>query len=347
MAMTGKQRWRAVLEGNRPDRVPCDYWGTAEITSRLMADLSCPTERDLWSKLGVDKCIYTGPVNPRAKETGWHLQSLFSLWGVETKPISYDTGQYQEDAFHPLGAAQCVADVEQFPWPSPDEFDTQPLRDVCREWPDHPVLGATSEPFYLYCRLRGMEKALEDLIERPEIAESILAHIFEFDYALIGRVLREAGDSVDLIYLAEDLGTQESLLISPALFRKFLKPRMAALADLVHSYGKFVFHHDDGAIRPLIPDLLEVGIDILNPIQWRCKGMDRQRLASDFGDRVAFHGGIDNQQTLPFGTVDQVRQEVKDNLQQFTRYIVAPCHNLQANTPTENVVAMYEQVRAS
>jgi uroporphyrinogen decarboxylase len=120
------------------------------------------------------------------------------------------------------------------------------------------------------------------------------------------------------------------------------------MIELAHGYGVRAFHHDDGAIRPLIPDLLDIGIDVLNPIQWRCHGMERAALARDFGSRVVFHGGVDNQQTLPFGSPADVRREVEDNLAFFSTckgYIVAPCHNIQANTPTANIVALYEAVR--
>ena len=136
--------------------------------------------------------------------------------------------------------------------------------------------------------------------------------------------------------------------MSPALFRRFLRPTLGRMIALAHGHGVRVFHHDAGAIRPLIPDLLDIGIDVLNPIQWRCRGMERAALARDFGSRVVFHGGVDNQQTLPFGSPADVRREVEDNLAFFSTckgYIVAPCHNIQANTPTANIVALYETVR--
>ena len=114
---------------------------------------------------------------------------------------------------------------------------------------------------------------------------------------------------------------------------------------VAHQGGAFVFHHNDGAIRAILPDMIEAGIDVLNPVQWRCKGMAREGLKRDFGDRLVFHGAMDNQYTLPFGSVEEVRQEVDDNLRLLGAgggYILAPCHNNQANTPVENVVAMYE-----
>jgi len=192
-----------------------------------------------------------------------------------------------------------------------------------------------------------MEQALEDLIVNPEIADAALERIFEIHAAIIRGALAAAGDLITLVYVAEDLGTQESLLMSPASFRRFLKPRMKKMIELVHSFGAKVIHHDDGAIRPLLPELIEIGIDVLNPVQWRCHGMEREGLARDFGRSLVFHGAVDNQQTLPFGTPDDVRREVADNIRIFREckgYVVAPCHNMQPNTPTANILALYEAV---
>lgn len=347
MAMTPKERWLALMKGERPDRVPCDFWGTGEVLERLKRELNCQTERILWERLGVDKLIHLGPVHPQAWEREWHLQSLFSLWKVKTVDIAQAGGSvYRESVVHPLAKAASVAEVDQFPWPDPDEWDLSHLPAPLEEWKDYPILCGSSEPFYLYCRLRGMEQALEDLLSNPEIADAILEHIQAVDEGVIRRILKAFPGKIDFVYIAEDLGTQESLLISPRLWRRFLKPRMNRLIGLVHQFGVKVFHHDDGAIRPLLPELVETGIDLLNPIQWRCPGMEREALARDFGGKIIFHGGVDNQWTLPFGTADQVRAEVRENLRVFKdcRYIVAPCHNIQPNTPTENILALYEAV---
>jgi uroporphyrinogen decarboxylase len=347
--MTPRERWRAVLNGERPDRTPCDYWGTAETTARLLRDLGCRSERELWRELGVDKCIYLGAPHPRATEDTWHTPSLFSIWHVGTRQMPYadGLGTYEETVSSPLAEAQTAGDIECFDWPDPDEWDVDALCRACAEWPDYPILGGSFEPFYLYCRLRGMERALEDLVANPALAQAALERIFYVHEGVIRRALERLGGRIDFIYVAEDLGTQQSLLMSPRLFRQFLKPWLARMIALAHSYGAKAFHHDDGAIRPLIPDLMEIGIDVLNPIQWRCRGMERESLARDFGRQVVFHGGVDNQQTLPFGTPADVRREVGDNLRIFGNgkgYIVAPCHNLQANTPTANILALYEAV---
>jgi uroporphyrinogen decarboxylase len=348
--MTPRQRWEAVLRGERPDRVPCDYWGTDEITVRLKRDLGCKTDRELWSQLGIDKLVQLVPAHPRAKEGGWHLQSWFSVWHIGTTQIPYADGLgfYEEVTDPPLAAATTVHEIEQFDWPSADEWDVSSLRAQAEQWPDYPLLAGGSEMFFLYCRLRGMERALEDLVSEAAIADCILEHIGAFDLALTTRILDEVGSEVLFCYVAEDLGTQSSLLMSPRLFQRFLRPHMIRMIELVHSYGVKVFHHDDGAMRSLLPDLIEMGIDVLNPVQWRCRGMSRAGLVRDFGKQLVFHGAVDNQQTLPYGTAEDVRREVRDNIDIFRSgrgYVVAPCHNLQANTPTENVVALYDAVR--
>jgi uroporphyrinogen decarboxylase len=348
--MTPRQRWEAVMRGERPDRVPCDYWGTDEITRRLKKDLSCATDRDLWEQLSVDKLVQLVPTHPRATEKTWHLQSFFSVWQIGTRKIPYadGLGYYEEAVVHPLAAAASVRDVERFAWPDPNEWDVSGMRAQCDEWHDYPLLAGGCEIFYLYCRLRGMEQALEDLVSEPAIADAILERISAFDLAFTARILDAVGDRLLFSYVAEDLGTQDSLLMSPRMFRRFLKPYMQKMIDLVHGYGIKVFHHDDGAMRPMLPELVDMGIDLLNPVQWRCRGMQREELARDFGGRIVFHGGVDNQYTLPYGSPEDVRREVAENIRIFRGgrgYVVAPCHNLQANTSTENVLALYDSVR--
>ena len=184
-----------------------------------------------------------------------------------------------------------------------------------------------------------------DLILNPEIVHYCLDQLFDLAYQNTLRIYEAIPGRVLITYVAEDMGSQQSLLFSPAQIHEFLIPRMRRIMDLAHSAGAYVFHHSDGAVRPIIPDMIAAGIDVLNPIQWRCRGMDREGLKRDFGDRLVFHGGVDNQYTLAFGTVDEVAREVADNLRILGAgggYILAPCHNIQAVSPAENIVTMYE-----
>ncbi len=348
--LTARDRWLALFEGKDPGKVLCDYWGTAEVTSRLQKELNCPSERALFERLGVDKLVMLGPTHPHATEDTWHTSSLWSLFHVEVTNISYGEGlgTYEEAASNPLAYAETAADVERFAWPDPTLFDLEGLIAKMAAWEGYPIQGGCYEPFYVYCRLRGMEQALADLAINPAVAEAALERLYYFHESFIRRTLELAKGRVDFIYVAEDLGTQDNLLMSPATFRRFLKPWMRKMVDLAHSFGAKAMHHDDGAIRTLLPDLLETGIDMLNPIQWRCQGMEREGLARDFGKSIVFHGAVDNQHTLPFGTPDDVKHEVADNIRIFSKgkgYVVAPCHNLQPNTPTANILALYEAVK--
>jgi uroporphyrinogen decarboxylase len=346
--LTPRDRWLALFTGE--PQILCDYWGTAEVTDRLRKELGCASERALWERLGIDKLVLLAPTHPLAKEDTWHIQSLWSIWHVEVAIISYGEGlgTYEETVTNPLAKAETVADIERFDWPDPLGWDVDGMRAKCEAWHGYPIMGGCYEPFYLYCRLRGMEQALEDLALNPALAEAALERIYYIHESIIRRTLEAAKGLIDFIYVAEDLGTQDTLLISPAAFRRYLKPWMRKMIDLGHAHGVKVMHHDDGAIRPLLPELIELGIDVLNPIQWRCAGMGREELARDFGKLVVFHGGVDNQQTLPFGTPGDVRREVAENIRIFRDgkgYIVAPCHNLQPNTSTANILALYEAVQ--
>ena len=184
-----------------------------------------------------------------------------------------------------------------------------------------------------------------DMVLNPEMVHYCLDKLFDLAYEWTRRVYEQIPGQVLITYVAEDLGSQESLLYSPGHIHAFLLPRMKRMMDLAHEAGAYVFTHSDGAIFDIIPDLIDIGADVLNPVQWRCAGMDRARLKQTFGDQLVFHGGMDNQETLPFGSTGDVRQEVLHNLRILGEgggYILAPCHNIQAVGPAENVVTMYK-----
>jgi uroporphyrinogen decarboxylase len=184
-----------------------------------------------------------------------------------------------------------------------------------------------------------------DLVENPEIVHYCLGKMFELAYQNTLRIFDAIPGRVTCAYVAEDMGAQTDLMISPKHIREFLFPGMKRIIDLTHQAGAFAFHHNDGNCTRILPELVTLGIDSLNPIQWRAAGMDRAALKARYGSQIIFHGGVDNQYTLPFGTVAEVRQEVRDNLRILGAgggYILAPCHNIQPVTPIENILAMYE-----
>ena len=346
-AMTSRERWLALLEGREPDRIPTDYWATGEFTSRFMRDLECETESQMCERLHIDRPMSVGP---RCLAPHHPDDPQADMWGVRHQRIDYGTGAYNEVAQCPLAQFTTVAEVDAYTWPSADNFDYTPVTDALDASDGTRVVRAASfEPFLLYCNLRGLEQGFEDLALNPEIVEAILSHIFEFFHEHNRRIFEAGGGRIDITYIAEDLGGQTSPLMSVDTYRRFLMPNQVRMADLARSFGVHIMYHTDGAARPFIPDLIDhVGIEVLNPIQWRCPGMEREGLVRDFGKDVIFHGGMDNQYTLPFGTVDEVKAEVSENVRIFdsVRWICAPCHNIQAVSPTANIVAMYETIHA-
>ncbi len=339
--MTPKERWLAVLQRQQPDRLPMDYWATPEATRTLMTHLGVASTTELYAKLHIDHLVtvtpdYIGPALPADQD----------IYGCRYQEVAYENGTYSECIGHPLAAYASVAEIQaNYTWPSADWYDYSTIPAQVEGLDIYPVRGGGSEPFLTYCQLRGLEQAYIDLVINPEIVHYCLDQLFSFAYANTTRIYESIPDRVNISYVAEDMGSQTSLLFSPQQIHTFLIPRMKRMIDLAHSAGAYVFFHSDGAIRRIIPDMIDAGIDVLNPIQWRCSGMERLGLQRDFGEQLIFHGAVDNQQTLPFGSPEDVRAEVIENIHILGAdggYIIGPCHNIQANTPPENVIAMYE-----
>lgn len=336
--MTPKERWLAVLTRKTPDRVPMDYWGTTEITQKVMKHLGASSVEEMDKKLHIDRPL---TVAPRLKDP-----SIRNIWGLEYKTVDYGTGTYDECVSQPLAAYGSVDEIKKgYVFPTADLFDYSVIREQVRGQDHRPIRGGGSEPFLTYKMLRGEEQAFMDLVLNPEIVHYCLGKMYDFAYENTRRIYERIPGRVMISYVAEDMGGQENLMYSPAQIREFFLPHMKRMTGLVHENNAFAFHHNDGAIRDIIPDMIKTGIDVLNPIQWRCRGMEREGLKKDFGKQLLFHGGVDNQRTLPFGTAAEVREEVAENLRTLGRdggYILAPCHNLQAVSPAENVAALYE-----
>lgn len=339
--LSPKERWLAVLKKDKSDRIPMDYWATQETTAQLRKHLGCESEFEIYKKLHIDKVIKVEP-----EYAGPALAPGTDEFGCRHKNMSYGTGIYDECVSHPLTNYDSVDKIRKnYTWPDPDWWEYGSVKKQIKGKEEYPIEGGYYEPFLTYKDLRGSERAFMDLVENPEIVHFCLDRLFELSLTKIKRIYEQIPGKIILTYVAEDMGAQEDLMISPSHIKEFLLPRMKKIIDFVHQQGAFVFHHNDGSIQRIIPDLIDIGIDILNPIQWRCENMERRQLKADFGDHLVFHGAMDNQQTLPFGNRKDVKKEVLENLNTLGRgggYILAPCHNIQPNTPIENILTMYK-----
>jgi len=345
MSITPREIWLAMLEGKSVERIPTDFQATDEVTARLLVDLDCPDHEALFRKLQIDARRFVEPEwKPREERN-----PDADMWGVRYRAVDYGGGAYDEPVFHPLAKVDSVAEVHAHAWPDPDDFDYDCVtKTLDADDGFRPIHAGCYEPFLLYGYLRGLQRAFEDLALRPQIADAVLGHVFDFYHEHHRRIFETGKGRIDLTWVAEDLGSQTGPLMSLAMYRRFLLSNQIKMADLARANGVHVMYHTDGAARDFLPDLIDrVGIEVLNPIQWRCPGMEREKLVRDFGGRIIFHGSIDNQQTLAFGSVDDVVREVRQSVEIYrdARWICAPCHNLQPVSPTENIVAMYETIR--
>jgi uroporphyrinogen decarboxylase len=345
--MTSLERINKTLAHECCDRMPCDMWATKETLRALVQGVGAADENAMYERLGVDKIVwldapYTGDLVPR---DGFARRDV---WGVEYREQSYGKGSYLEPAFAPLSALGSVAEYDDFAWPDPALFDYGALARKAEAQPGRPLMLNFISIFEIYTAMRSFENALADLYVDKELASYALERITAIQIDYIGRSLDAAGDRIDMVYFSDDMGMQDRQLFSTEVYDELIGPRAERIIDAVHSRGKKVFYHTDGSAPEIVDRLVSMGIDILNPIQHVCPGMERERLNALYGGKVVFHGAVDNQKVLPFGTPADVRKETNDCMRLLGKgggYIVASCHNLQPNTPVDNVLAMYDAVR--
>lgn len=320
----------------------------------------CGVDDDLsmYRALGLDKIVFAGPVYLGTEKEKADLGSdpeerTLNHWGVPMKTVQAGAARYTEFFDPPLADCETPAALDSYPlWPKPERFDYAGAEGAARAVAgEFAVIGPWVSLFEIYCKLRGLEQALIDVLENEEFLEAALDRIEEIQTGMMERYFARAGRLLDLVFISEDIAGQQSLLMAPDAWERHLRPRLKRWCDLVHAHGYQVFYHTDGAARPLLRPILDCGVDVLNPIQHACPGMDMMELKREFGHRVIFHGGVENQSVLPHGTPEQVRAEVRQCLDTLGAgregFICCSCHNVQAGTPVENVLAMIEAVRES
>ncbi len=344
--MNARERMLAAINRQPVDRIPTDIWATGEVWGKLRnhfgatADIGAALHVDGFAGVGPH---YAGPPLPPAP-----AGESVDFWGIRKRSVPYDGGSYDEQSFNPLAAARTIDDLNAYAWPKASWFDYSRMRGEAGEaGKSRAVQCGYMAPFYYHNLLRGLEQSLVDPLLDPAFTRHLVGRISDFFYDYHRRMFEACEGLIDVAQVTDDLGSQTGPLISVALYREFYAPHHKRFVDLCHGFGIKVFHHDDGSCRPFLPILVEMGIDILNPIQWTCPGMDMLELKSEFGKRICFHGAIENQRILPFGTPEEVRAEVRHCIDSLasdgTGDILAPCHNLQANTPVENILAMYDE----
>lgn len=358
--MKHRDRVSAALDHREPDRCPMQVSFTPEFAARLEADLKLKGQGlhnphgggntyELERTLDEDMLLTSvGWVNGYYQAGYQDKSSYRDEWGVIWRTIDYQTrfgvGKYTEPSGHPL---QDDRALEAYSPPNPDrpELYVDAERTLHEFKDEYWIVGVTPTTiFECAWALRGYEQLLIDMATDAARAQCVLDIPFHYHKGVTQRLVRMG---VDMIWLGDDVGGQTSMLMSPKMWRTYLKPRMAELIAalrLINPQIK-VAYHTDGVIYPIIPDLIEIGIDVLNPIQ--PLAMDPVKLKKDYGDRLCFWGSMDIQHTLPFGTPEDVKDEVLQRLRTIGcggGLLIGPTHNLQLDTPLENFWAMVNAI---
>lgn len=358
MPWTHRERVLTALSHRRPDRVPRDYWATPEVTARLCQSLGVADKESLLRRFGVDLRYVEGPAYMGQSFRRYADGSSEDLWGVRRLPTTVaGTGYsltYQHVVEAPLAAAESAADVDAYPrWPSAAAWDYAQLRTQCLAYPDAAVVNAgdrldRTAQLKPMMYLRGMEQTYLDLALNPSVADAIIgrivAYFLEYNQRVFTAAALPSGSAIDIFMMGDDFGTQQGPMLSLATWRRFFRPGFAAYIALAHRYGIRVMHHTCGSVAALIPDFIECGLDILQSLQPQAAGMDLAALRREYGRDLCFHGGLDIQGVLPHGTPGEVREHVRRQIQAAGDeggYILSSAHNLQPDTPTENIVALY------
>ena len=357
--MTSKERVLKVITGQEADRPPVFTTVTPQTAKKLSDHLGLPYEEPLDSLLSTrishmdmltamgNDCVGISACAPGNQPTRKREDGLIvNDWGMVFK----DIGLYSEFAEFPLEHAATAADIENYPFPDPNaegRYD-EARKSVARYGDKYAVVGDIETSFWETAwYLVGLEKLMIDMMMEAPYVEPLFDRIMEINLE-IGRNLIRLG--ADIIWAGDDFGSQQGMLMDPDTWRKYFKPRITYMFEewrKVNPDIKIAWH-SCGSIIPIIEDFIEIGLDILNPMQPLAADMDAENLIKQFGTRVAYFGGVDIQNLLPQGPPERIKSEVKRVAEIFGKrsgYILAPAHNIQDDTPVENILAMFEAVR--
>ena len=349
--MTSKERVRAVFARREPDRVPVDYSSNPGIDGRLKAHfgLAADDGEGLCRSLGVDfrhvRPRYAGPKR-HAEIPG----RTVDIWGIRRRWVEHESGGYWDYCDWPLREAT-LEEIERWPFPSPDDYDYSTVAAQCEARREFGVIAGdpgVGDIINSTGMLRTMEQVLVDLATDDRAGLCLIDRKLAVQQETIRRTLEAARGGVDVLCIGEDLGSQRGPVMGLDLFRRHIRPRMQAFVDLGKAFGIPVMIHSCGSSSWAFDDFIEMGITVVDTLQPEAKDMAPAYLKRRYGGRLAFHGMISTAGPVAYGTVEDVVRNCRETLEIMMPgggYAFAPTHQLQDNSPTENVVAMYDTAR--
>jgi uroporphyrinogen decarboxylase len=349
-----RDRVLTAFSHQEPDRVPVGFAGlNAGIEERLKAHFGIKDVGNdkLLEALGVDfryilsldGLKYTGPeLHPGIPDHQVH-----PFWGIVTRWVEHETGGYWDYCDFPLKGAS-VEQVQQWPMPNPKDFDYSIIPDMCMKYDEYCIVYGHPGVADLINNTGMLSSAEQVMINLAFEDEAMLLYMkrkAETELAVMESVLEAANGRIDIVWIGEDLGSQDSQIISLDMYHKLIKPFHKRYIDLAISYNAKVMFHSCGSSSWVFEDMIEMGVEIIDTLQPEAKDMSPQHLKNNFGDRLSFHGCISTAGPLAYGSVADINRCVRETLEIMKPgggYVLAPTHMTQDNTPVQNVIAMYE-----
>lgn len=346
--MWPRERVLRAIEHLPTDRAPTDYGARPEISEGLIARLGVADYEEMLQALGIDMRridapYVQAPVGP--DDQGY----LTNMWGTRYREGDQGSDSHPA-AISPFDESTTVGDVHAHPWPDPARLDFSHVEADCKRHNGRYALyGSPWSPFFHEVGwLIGQERFYIWMHTKPEVTRAIIDHVVDYEIAATEMFLEAANGLIDITYFGNDFGTQRGLFISPQMFAQFMRAPLKRYFDISHDWGCKVMKHSCGAVRDILPWLVADGVDILDPVQVAAADMDLAGLVRDWGDQLAFHGGVNTQSTLPFGTVQDVRDEVRsyiDLTHERGGYILCGSQDYTADIPLDNILAIYDENR--
>ena len=345
--LSSRERVGLALEHRETDRIPI---------AMVCAGINPPARKALESYLhrerGISVNDYLKPLIDIRRVgpdyVGPHLENGMDIWGVKRKQVSYGLASYNEIDLYPLQHAKNIDDLDKHRWPSTEWFDYSVIPEriaAAQADGEYCLITGNGNIFETSWYMRGFQQMLMDFLLNKELAHEIMERVTNFYIEHFRKVLSAAKGGIDLAFTADDVGSQKGLLMSLRMWEEFLRPYHIRLNKTIHEFRVKVIYHSDGAVMEAVHGLIDMGIDVLQALQFSADGMAPVELKQKYGDRLCFEGGVSVQTTLPYRSPEDVRQEVEELITVLGKnggYILGPSHAIQAGTPPGNIVTMFD-----
>ena len=338
--MTGRERWLRAMNRETIDRPPFDFWIEEVTKAQLLDYLGYDDIERFLDEVSID-IRGTNAIEPPEKDLGGGI--FQNHWGERYKYRQFPLGKLRDDFPGALSEAASLKEIQDFPWPKNDDYGYSGLRARCEEIRGKgcAVRYGAGDVFQRPTLVRGLENALVDLYDNPGYIKYMSRLFTDFYLEEYRRAWEESGGKIDMFVIYSDLGSQQGPLISVDMFREFVEPYLREMAELIHSFGAKLLFHSCGDISTFIPEIIRIGVDILDPLQPVNENMAPENLARYRND-ICLHGGIDLQQFL----VKATEREIKEKAHHYWKllgpsYIMGPTHFFQPDVPSQNIAALY------